>query len=180
MACNVCSVVSGSHASMKANGENTLAVYKKPKLQYSYNRDYSFLKNGLVSISTIQQRIKMSFIAKGLESYFDGSWEYGTATLVKKKEKCYLHVAVKKQLPQCPADAVINIVGADVGMNYLITATDSKNRVLFVGGRHIKNKKASFQRTRKSLQQRKTPSSRRRLKQIGNRENRWQQNVNHQ
>ena len=34
MACNVCSVVAGNYASMKANGERTLAVYKKPKLQY--------------------------------------------------------------------------------------------------------------------------------------------------
>lgn len=43
----------------------------------------------------------------------------------------------------------------------------------------MKNKKAQFQRTRKSLQQRQTPSSRRRLKKIGGRENRWQQDVNH-
>jgi len=42
MACNVCSVVAGTYASMKTNQESTLAIYKKPKLQYSYNRDYSF------------------------------------------------------------------------------------------------------------------------------------------
>jgi IS605 OrfB family transposase len=65
-------------------------------------------------------------------------------------------------------------------MNYLAVAVDSKDKTLFVNGREIKNKKASFKRTRKSLQQRRTPSSRRRLKKIGNRENRWQQDVNHQ
>jgi predicted transposase len=64
MACNVCSVVAGSYASMKANNESTFAVYKKPKLQYSYNRDYSFLKNGLVSIGTTRGRIKMPYIQK--------------------------------------------------------------------------------------------------------------------
>jgi hypothetical protein len=85
MACNVCSVVAGTYASMKSNGERTLAVYKKPKLQYSYNRDYSFLKDGLVSINTTQQRIRLPFVTKGLGQYFDGTWEFGTATLVKKK-----------------------------------------------------------------------------------------------
>src|SRR5690242_19377449 len=45
MACNVCSVVAGTYASMKSNGERVLAVYTKPKFQYSYNRDYSFVND---------------------------------------------------------------------------------------------------------------------------------------
>jgi len=179
MACNVCSVVAGSYASMKSNGEKTLAIYKKPKLQYSYNRDYSFLKTGLVSIATTQDRIKLPFVAKGQEQFLDGSWKYGTATLVKKKGKYYLHVAVKKEFSVCDDKEIINVVGADVGMNYLITAVNSEDKSLFIGGRYTKNKKAQFKRTRKSLQQRQTASSRKRLKRIGNRENRWQQDLNH-
>lgn len=53
MACNVCTIVAGTYASMKSNGENTLATYQKAKLQYSYNRDYSFTKEGLISIGTL-------------------------------------------------------------------------------------------------------------------------------
>ncbi len=180
MACNVCSVVAGSYASMKANGERTLAVYKKPKLQYSYNRDYSFLKNGLVSIGTTKDRIKLPFITKGFDQYFDGSWKYGSATLVKKKGKYFLYISVKKEIEPCKDTEIVNVVGVDIGMNFLAVAVDSKDSMLFVNGREIKNKKASFMRTRKSLQQRRTASSRRRLKKIGNRENRWQQDVNHQ
>lgn len=33
MACNVCKIVAGAYASMKSNGERTLAVFTKPKLQ---------------------------------------------------------------------------------------------------------------------------------------------------
>lgn len=51
--------------------------------------------------------------------------------------------------------------------------------MLFINGRQVKTKKAQFQRARKALQQRQSPSSRRRLKQIGNRENRWQHDLNH-
>ncbi|MGD9679241.1 MAG: RNA-guided endonuclease TnpB family protein [Vulcanibacillus sp.] len=179
MACNVCSIVAGSYASMKSNNERALAIYKKPKLQYSYNRDYSFLKAGLVSIGTTKDRIKLPFVKTGLEHYFDGSWEYGTATLVKKKGKYYLHVSVKKELEICSDADIKNVVGADVGMNYLITAINGDDKMLFIGGRHIKSKKAQFQRVRKSLQMRQTPSSRKRLRLIGNRENRWQQDINH-
>jgi len=179
MACNICSVVAGSYASMKANNESTLAVYKKPKLQYSYNRDYSFTKDGLVSIGTVDNRIKIPFLKNGLENYFNGTWKFGTGTLVKKKEKYFLHISVKKQIETCQDDQITNVIGADVGMNFLITAADSKDHMLFINGKQVKTKKAQFQRTRKSLQQRQTPSSRRRLKQIGSRENRWQHDLNH-
>jgi transposase, IS605 OrfB family, central region len=180
MACNVCSVVAGTYASMKSNGENTLAVYKQPKLQYSYNRDYSFLKDGTLSIGTIDARIKMPYVTKGLEDYFDGTWEYGAGSLVKKRDKYFLHISVKKEFEICPDENIFNVVGVDIGMNYLVTAIDNNDRTLFIGGRHIKNKKAQFKRIRRSLQQRKTPASRKRLLKIGRRETRWQKDVNHQ
>ena len=89
MACNVCSVVAGSYASMKSNGEKTLAVYKTPKFQYSYGRDYSFTKNGMLSIGTLDKRIKLPFEIKGMKQYFDGSWNFGTATLIYKLDSTY-------------------------------------------------------------------------------------------
>ena len=49
----------------------------------------------------------------------------------------------------------------------------------FVSGKTIKQKRANYSKLRKKLQMRQTPSSRRRLKAIGQRENRWMQDVNH-
>jgi putative transposase len=180
MACNVCSVVASNYATLKTQGEKNLVTYKKPKFQYSYNRDYSFLKNEQVSIGTLTKRIKMPFVIKGVEHYFDGTWEFGTATLVHKKGKFYLHISVKKEIEQVKDDEIQNVVGADMGLNFLVTATDSKDRMMFVNGRFMKNKKAQFARVRKTLQMKRTPSARRRLKKIGNRENRWQTDINHQ
>ncbi|MED0677679.1 transposase [Aneurinibacillus thermoaerophilus] len=91
----------------------------------------------------------------------------------------YLHISVKKEIPDIDETSVKNVVGVDMGMNFLVTAIDSKDRMLFVGSRHIKNKKAQYKRIRKQLQQRQTPSARRRLKKIGNRENRFQTDLNH-
>lgn len=179
MACNVCSIVAGSYASMKTKKEHALAVYKKSKLQYSYNRDYSLLKNGLISINTVYKRIKMQFISTSVEQYFDGTWEYGAASLIKKKGKYFFFIAVKKDIDICQGKEITNVVGIDFGINYLATAIDSKDSMLFINGRYMKNIKAKYQRLRKSLQQKKTSSARRRLKKICSRENRWQRDINH-
>ncbi|AST06822.1 transposase [Anoxybacillus flavithermus] len=177
MACNVCTIVAGVYASMKSNGERTLAVFKKPKLQYSYNRDYSFTKDGQLSIGTLNKRIKMPFLTKGQERYFDGSWEFGTGTLVYKKGKFYLHVAAKKVIH--PPTVYQNVVGVDMGMRFLVTAVDSRDRHLFIKGNHIQNVKARYVRLRKELQQRNTKSAKRKLKKIAGQENRFMTNVNH-
>ena len=50
---------------------------------------------------------------------------------------------------------------------------------LAFSGKSIKSKRAQFARTRKELQQRQTPSARRRLKALGHRENGWMRDVNH-
>ena len=53
-------------------------------------------------------------------------------------------------------------------------------KVSFVSGKAVKQKRAHYKELRKHLQQVRTPSSRRRLKAIGQRENRWISDVNHQ
>ena len=50
---------------------------------------------------------------------------------------------------------------------------------MFYDGNVVKQKRARYKALRKQLQQVGTPSSRRRLKAIGKRENRWMQDVNH-
>lgn len=44
----------------------------------------------------------------------------------------------------------------------------------------MKQKRANYSKLRKELQMRQTSSSRRRIKAIGGRENRWMQDINHQ
>ena len=74
---------------------------------------------------------------------------------------------------------ICNVVGIDRGINFIAATYDSKHKSGFVRGRSIKQKRAHYSALRKELQMRHTPSSRRRLKSIGQRENRWMQDVNH-
>jgi IS605 OrfB family transposase len=74
---------------------------------------------------------------------------------------------------------VKNVFGVDLGMNFISTSYDSKGKTQFYAGRFMKDKRNHYKKIRKQLQQVGTPSSRRRLKAIGQRENRWMQDVNH-
>ncbi len=75
---------------------------------------------------------------------------------------------------------VCNVVGIDRGINFVVATYDSKHQSGFVSGKSIKQKRAAYSKLRKELQMRQTPSSRRRIKAIGQRENRWMQDINHQ
>ena len=178
MACNVCRIVTGNYKTILSNKQSwTKVVYRHGFYDLSWNRDYS-LKKDVLSIGTLQGRLKLKFYKRGLEHYFDGNSKFGAAKVICKKGKFYLLVSVERNIPD-PA-AITNIVGIDRGINFIAVAYDSKGKTVFFPGRSIKNKRAAYKKVRKELQQRGTKSARRRLKQIGQRENRWMSDINHQ
>ena len=151
------------------------------KLQYDlvWNRDYS-LTGGYFSVNTLSGRIKLAYHPKGMDKYFDPTiYKFGTAKLVNKHGKYYLHIPVTYDVEEFDASKVTNVVGIDRGINFVVATYDSKQKSGFVNGRTIKQKRANYSKLRKELQMRRTPSSRRRIKAIGQRENRWMQDVNH-
>lgn len=155
-----------------------LINFKRPEYDLVYNRDYSITKEHL-SINTLQGRIKVSYITTVFEKFFDGSWSFGTAKLVNKHGKWFLHIPFSKEVNDVTLSEITKIVGIDLGINFLATAYDSNGKTTFFKGRHIKSKRAHYKQLRKGLQQRQTPSARKRLKAIGQRETRWMTDVNH-
>lgn len=97
-----------------------------------------------------------------------------------KHGKWYLHIPVSKDLPELQDMDVCNVAGVDLGVNFLAVSYDSSGKSQFFSGREVKHMRAKYKAVRKELQQRKTASARRRLKAIGQRENRWMSDVNHQ
>lgn len=153
--------------------------FRHPQCDLVWNRDYSLTK-GKFSIGTIPGRIRVLFEMKGMEQYFnDKVWKFGTAKLVYKKNKFYLHIAVTNKQIEVKDTQLANVVGVDSGINFIATAYDDNSKTTFYSGRKIKHKRAKFAKCRKELQKRKTASARRRLKKIGNREHCWMQDVNH-
>ena len=154
--------------------------FKKPQYDLVWNRDYSLTQN-CFSVNTINGRVKLPYFAEGMSKYFNHSiYKFGTAKLVNKHGKYYLHIPVTYEVEESNISDICNVVGIDRGINFVVATYDSKHKSGFVSGKAIKQKRADYSRLRKELQMRHTPSSRRRLKAIGQRENRWMQDINHQ
>ena len=154
--------------------------FKKPQYDLVWNRDYSLTQN-CFSVNTLNGRVKLPYFAEGMSKYFNHSiYKFGTAKLVNKHGKYYLHIPVTYEVEESNISDICNVVGIDRGINFVVATYDSKHKSGFVNGKAIKQKRADYSRLRKELQMRHTPSSRRRLKAIGQRENRWMQDINHQ
>ena len=152
--------------------------FNKPQLDLVWNRDYS-LKNELFSLNTLNGRIKCSFHKDGYEHYFKKDIKFGTAKLIFKHGKFFLHIPISFEIENIDETDICSVVGVDRGINFIIATYNNKHKSGFVSGKTIKQKRAKYKQLRKELQQRQTPSARRRLKAIGQRENRWMQDVNH-
>ena len=154
--------------------------FKKPQYDLVWNRDYSLTQNRF-SINTLNGRVKLSYFSDGMSKYFDHTiYKFGTAKLINKHGKYYLHIPVTYEVEESNISDICNVVGIDRGINFVVATYDSKHKSGFVSGKAIKQKRAKYSKLRKELQMRHTPSSRRRLKAIGQRENRWMQDINHQ
>ena len=153
--------------------------FRKPQLDLVWNRDYSLVQ-GVFSVNTLDGRIKAPFDIKGMEQYFDkDKFKFGTARLVCSKRKYYLHIPVTSEVADCEIPEICNVVGIDRGINFIAVSYDSKGKSSFFNGGKVKHKRAHYKELRTELQKRGTASARRRLKKIGQRENRWMNDVNH-
>lgn len=155
-------------------------TFRAPQLDLAWNRDYSINKsNDLFSVNTLEGRIKVPFHKNGFEGYFSPGCKFGTAKLVHKHGKFFLHIPVTYEIDALTMTDVSNVVGVDRGIRFLAATYDSKGNVSFYSGAEVKQKRAHYKKLRQRLQKVGTPSSRRRLKAIGQRENRWMRDVNH-
>lgn len=180
MACSAIITVIARYKSILENEHQWIQPeFKKPQLDLVWNRDYSLIQ-GVFSVNTLEGRIKAPFNIKGMEQYFDkDKYKFGTAKLVCSNHKYYLHIPITTNAEECNVSEVCNVVGIDRGINFLAVSYNSKGKSAFFDGGKIKHKRTHYKELRSELQKRGTASARRRLKKIGNRENRWMNDVNH-
>ena len=151
--------------------------YRSPGYDLVWNRDYSILKDGRLSVNTLDGRIKVPVDWTHVpEPYRHG--KFGTARLLNRNGKWFLLIPSTVELPE-PAQPQ-QVVGVDMGIRFLATSYDSDGSTVFYDGKEVKSKREHYKRLRTSLQKKGTRSARRRLKNIGKRENRWMRDLNHQ
>ena len=141
------------------------------------SRDWSFVQNGsMISINTLRGRIRVPYLDSGFEKY-RGS-RYGTAQLIVKGRKVFLNVGVTTDVPDCNVSEKTKVVGIDSGIRFMATAYDGEKTV-FYSGRTVREKRFHYKEKRRELQKRNTKSSKRRMRLIGKRENRWMNDYLH-
>ncbi|WP_430626526.1 transposase [Sulfobacillus thermotolerans] len=180
MAQSVIKTVMARYNSVLAHGHPwTRVPFTKPAFDLVCNRDDS-LKAGAFSLNTLAGRVPIPFARQGMERVFDGTWQCGTAPLVHRHGRWFLPVPMTKDVAETDWAEIRQVVGLDFGINVLVTAYDSQGQTTFFPGRAVKVRRDHFKILRQTLQRRQTPSARRRLKRLGQRENRWMTDVNHQ
>ena len=181
MAVSVVRTVIGKYRAILKNQKEWIRpVFRHPQLDLVWGRDYSLNQTSDVfSVNTLGGRIKTPFHKKGFERYFSEGYRYGTAKLVCRHGLFFLYVPVTCEISELKRTEITNVVGIDRGIRFLAVTYDSSGRTVFYNGNTVKQKRAHYKSLRKELQRIGTPSSRRRLKAIGQREYRWMQDVNH-
>jgi len=178
MAQSCIKTVIAKYKSVESNGhERRLVRFKVATCDLVHGRDWSF-SGGRLSLNTIAGRVKAEYEKKGMgDRLLNPGQKLGTATVVLSKDgRVFLHIPVTNALESM--ESPTEVVGIDRGIRQIAVSYDGKNTQMF-SGREVKNRRAHFSAVRKELQQRKTPSARRRLKAIGHRENGWMRDVNH-
>lgn len=152
--------------------------FNRPQYDLVSVRDWSFVKSQL-SINTIATREKVNYSAKGFEDYLKQG-KLGTAKLVKSCGRYCLHVSCTLDKPKFNKTTCKHVVGIDRGLRFLATSFDEQGEVSFVSGKKVLATRRKYKRLRQKLQSKGTKSAKRRLKAIGQRENRWMSDINHQ
>lgn len=154
--------------------------FRAPQCDQVRNRNYRLLKDGRIALSTLDGPIKVAYQAPpAWKEHLNDGWTIGTAKIIRQKKCWYMCIPMKKDLPEVEDSSIKTIVGIDRGFNFIIAAADSKGKSTFQSGRAIMHKRHHFAELRKRLQIHNTQGSKRKIRAIGQRENRWMSDVNH-
>ena len=169
--------VLAKYQSVKSSGHPfTKISFSRFEYDLVWNRDYS-IREQTVSVNSLSGRLRIPYESKGMEHWLSRGGRFGTAKLLCKNRKWFLHIPVTFEIED--PEAVTRIVGIDLGVNQLATVYDSTGKTLFYSGRPVKQKRAKMQALRKRLQACGSKSAKRKLKKLREKESRYVTAVNH-
>lgn len=155
--------------------------FKRPQLDLQRGRDWSYLSaTNQLSLNTLNGRRKVDFVCKGFDQYLDQTkWKLGSLKMLQLRGKWYIHLSATTAIPEFEAEQAVHVVGIDRGLRFLAACYDEKGKSILFSGQKILRKRRKYKKLRAELQAKGTKSAKRRLKKIGQRENRWMSDVNH-
>ena len=154
--------------------------FKRPQADYLRCTNYSFVqKRTKISMNVLGKRIKVAFNGNYLD-FFDPSYKLGTAKLVQSKKHWFLHIPVTIQSGDWEKESNQHVIGIDRGLRQIMTTYDEQGKTKFFNGHKAAYIRRKYYYLRKQLQSKGTKSAKRKLKKLGQKENRWMTDINHQ
>ena len=152
---------------------------KNPAIRYDKRSYTVWLDREEISLSTIEGRQKFKIeISDYFKQYLD--WKVTSANLKydKRLKKFFLNITVEKEVPD--VEPVNFYVGVDLGLRKLavVSTADGKVNKFFDGG-HIRAVSERYYALRKRLASKGTPSAKRHLKKLSQKEKRFRRHINH-
>lgn len=155
-------------------------MFKAPQCDLVRNRNYRLTQDGNVSLPTLNGTVRIPFQAPPCwQERLDAGWKLGTAKLVYQCRQWYLCVPMETEAPETARENFQHIVGIDRGLNFLVVTADDEGKSFFESGREAMHIRHRYANLRKKLQEHNTHGSKRKIKAIGDRENRWMSDLNH-
>ncbi len=173
---------------MKADKRAGKPTFTAPTMTYNTNAVSYFTdgnESGYCTLAAYGGRVRAEFVYPPGEDcpqaqYLGGDeWEPKGATLHYERDdgEYYLHVTVERDEPETELGEAENgtVLGVDLGVeNIAVTSTGT-----FFSGGLFNHRRDEYERIRGSLQQTGTESAHRTIDQMGNREQRWNNDVLH-
>jgi len=153
---------------------------KNPVIRYD-NRSYTiWFDKEEVSLSTIEGRQKFKIT---IPDYFKQylNWKVTSAYLKydKKLKKFFLNVSVEKETEDVQPTTNF-IIGVDLGLRNLAVVSTANGEInKFFNGGHIRAISERYYSLQKRLQSKGTPSAKRHLKKLSQKEKRFRTAINH-
>jgi putative transposase len=152
----------------------TKAMFKKKGAVTYDERILSWnLENQVVSILTLDGRIKVPFLANDY-NYNLLFNQKGQTDLIYKNGNFFLNTVCEVDEP--PDNYFDDVIGVDLGVANIAVTSDKQ----FYTSDVLENARLKYQRRRSILQSVDTKSAKRRLRKLSGKQNRFQRDINHQ
>jgi hypothetical protein len=147
MKCNAIRATAAAYASAKSNHHPVIKyfVFRHPSALFLFTKDFSFRRNGSLSISTLQGRQKIGWkIPEHFKQDFDSAKSIDSLRITRGK--AFLCITLEVQEPK----SVIP-VGIDLGVNNALVASTAK-KTLIVSGKRISIRNTKTRKVKSRLQ----------------------------
>lgn len=195
MACSVFRTVSArykhDHVQERCKRRERGVYFHRRSMPLQLGRDWSLReikqadgsKKIMFSISTLHGRVLADGkIGAFQQRYLDDGWRPAGAMLICRGEEIWLQISIEKEAPavQSPAPGqMARLAGVDLGQNNLAVLDFQQSYATFFKGGAVKDRQHKFRRLYQSLQSKGTRGARRKLRQLGGKQRRWQREQNH-